>query len=159
MMGLTEMNPSNNIFVPGPTKTATLEQIQATQRAAMVQFDIDDYVSYADVWQHTRSKLQVKSCDPAQVTTTVSNWIIEIKNLIMGLKRELHASRLKFYADASLNVSEELLLHVAHNSEGHVVNKLLKSRYSPALKRHEIKLCWRELSKGEDSWEPADVLL
>ncbi|GMF47599.1 unnamed protein product [Phytophthora fragariaefolia] len=125
----------------------------------MAQFDIGDYVLYADVWQHTRSKLQVKCCGPARVTGTVSNWIFEIENLVAGQRREAHATRLKFYADASLNVSEEFLLHVAHNSEGHVVDRLLKARYSPALKHHEIKVQWRGLSELENSWESADLLL
>ncbi|KAG1699785.1 hypothetical protein DVH05_012678 [Phytophthora capsici] len=62
---------------------------------AMAQFDIGDYVLYADVWQHTRSKQRVKWCGPAQVTGTVSNWIFEIENLITGQRREAHASRLK----------------------------------------------------------------
>eukprot|EP00644_Phytophthora_capsici_P008513 jgi/Phyca11/16446/fgenesh1_pg.PHYCAscaffold_20_\ len=112
-------------------------------------FDIGDYVLYADVWQHTRT----------QVTATISNWIFEIQNLITGQRKEAHASRLKFYADESLEVNEELLMHVAHNSEGHVVDTLLKARYNPSAKRHEIKVHWRGLDTVEDSWEPADVLL
>ncbi|KAE8888738.1 hypothetical protein PF005_g5317 [Phytophthora fragariae] len=91
----------------------------------LAQFDIGDFVLYADVWQHTRSKLRVKWCGPAQVVDTVSNWIFVIQNLVTGQRREAHASRLKFYADNSLNVTEDLLLHIAHNSEGHVVDRLL----------------------------------
>ncbi|KAG3114662.1 hypothetical protein PI124_g3774 [Phytophthora idaei] len=125
----------------------------------MAQFDIGDYVLYADVWQHTRSKLRVKWCEPAQVAATVSNWIFEIQNLITGQRKEAHASRLKFYADASLNINEGLLLHVAHNSEGHVVDSLLKAQYNMNKKRHEIKVHWRGLDEIEDSWEPAVTLL
>jgi hypothetical protein len=127
--------------------------------AAMAQFDIGDYVLYADVWQHKRSKLSVKWCGPAQVKATVSNWIFEIENLITGQRREAHASRLKFYADVSLHVSEDLLRHVAHNSEGHVVAELLNARYTPTLKQHEIEVRWRGLSDAEDLWEPATTLL
>jgi len=116
-------------------------------------------VLYADVWQHRRSKLSVKWCGPAQVKATVSNWIFEIENLITGQRREAHASRLKFYADVSLHVSEDLLRHVAHNSEGHVVAELLNARYTPTLKQHEIEVRWRGLSDAEDLWEPATTLL
>ncbi|KAF4140358.1 hypothetical protein GN958_ATG10522 [Phytophthora infestans] len=84
--------------------------------AAVAQFDIGDYVLYADVWQHTRSQLRVSWCRPAQVTGTVSNWIFVIENLITGQGREAHASRLKVYADSSLNVSDDVLKHAAHNS-------------------------------------------
>ncbi|OWY93301.1 hypothetical protein PHMEG_00037356 [Phytophthora megakarya] len=126
---------------------------------AIAQFDIGDYVLYAGVWQHTRSKLRVKWCGPAQVTATVSNWIFDVKNMVAGQRREAHASRLKFYADESLHVSEDLLLHVAHNSEGHVVDHLVKARYNPSAKRHEIQVHWRGLNSIEDSWEPAQTLL
>ncbi|KAG2789690.1 hypothetical protein PC129_g11034 [Phytophthora cactorum] len=125
----------------------------------MAQFDIGDYVLYAEVWQHTRSKLRAKWCGPAQVTATVSNWIFEIQNMITGQRKEAHASRLKLYTDASLNINEDLLLHVAHNSEGHVVDSLLKARYNMNEKHHEIKVHWRGLDEIEDSWEPAVTLL
>jgi hypothetical protein len=131
----------------------------AKRGTAMAQFDIGDYVLYADVWQHTRDKLRVKWCGPAQVTATSSNWIFEIQNLITGEQREAHASRLKFYADASLEVTAELLKHVAHNSEGHVVDQLLEARYNAKDKQHELKVHWRGLDVVEDSWEPAAVLL
>ncbi|EGZ17875.1 hypothetical protein PHYSODRAFT_498900 [Phytophthora sojae] len=124
----------------------------------MAQFDLGDFVLYADVWQHTRSKLSVKWCGPARVLSTVSNWIFEIENPITGQKKEVHASRLKFYADASLNVTEDLLLHIAHNSEGHVVDALLEARYNRQEKRHELKVHWRALDTIEDSWESADTL-
>lgn len=126
---------------------------------SMAQFDIGDFVLYADVWAHARDKLKVKWCGPAQVTAATSNWVFEIQNMITGERKEAHASRLKFYADSTLEINEELLLHVAHNSEGHVVHSLLDARYSAKEKRHELRVHWRGLDTAEDSWEPADVLL
>ncbi|OWY94850.1 hypothetical protein PHMEG_00035301, partial [Phytophthora megakarya] len=123
---------------------------------AVAQFDIGDYVLYADVWQHTRSKLRVKWCGPAQVTATVSNWLFEVKNLITGQRREAHASRLKFYADEMRTYC--YMLHTT-NSDGHVVDHLVKARYNPNAKRHEIQVHWRGLNSIEDSWEPAQTLL
>ncbi|KAF4149570.1 hypothetical protein GN958_ATG01240 [Phytophthora infestans] len=84
------------------------------QGTRLAQFDVGDFVLYADVWAHARDKLRVKWCGPAQVTGTVSNWIFRITNLVTGDEREAHASRLKFYSDDSLELSEDLLLHVAH---------------------------------------------
>ncbi|ETI29963.1 hypothetical protein F443_22918 [Phytophthora nicotianae P1569] len=99
----------------------------------MAQFDVGDFILYADVWQHNRAKLRVK---------------------------EAHASRLNFYADnSSLAVTEDLLRHVAHNSEGHVVDTFLSTRYNTNEKRHELLVHWRGLDTVEDSWEPATVLL
>ncbi|KAF4137553.1 Chromo (CHRromatin Organization MOdifier) domain [Phytophthora infestans] len=64
--------------------------------------------------------------------------IFEIETLITGRRREAHASRLKFYADGSLNANKQMLKHTT---------------------RHEIEVRWKGLSEAEASWEPADVLL
>ncbi|GMF29415.1 unnamed protein product [Phytophthora lilii] len=72
------------------------------QGTTMAQFDIGDFVLYADVWQHTRSKLRVNWCGPAQVVATTSNWMFEVRNLVTGQQKEVHVSRLKFYSDSSL---------------------------------------------------------
>ncbi|POM62860.1 LOW QUALITY PROTEIN: hypothetical protein PHPALM_27921 [Phytophthora palmivora] len=56
-----------------------------------------------------------------------------------GYGAEGHASRLKFYADSSLDAAEALLLHVALSSEGHFTGGVLDTI--------------------EDSREPSDVLL
>ncbi|KAE9265120.1 hypothetical protein PR003_g32556, partial [Phytophthora rubi] len=125
--------------VNAATRAAGRKHRATKKGTSMAQFDIGDYVLYADVWQHVRGKLRVKWCGPAQVVSTTSNWIFEIQNLVTGQRKEAHASRLKFYADASLNVTEDLLLHVAHNGEGHVVHSLLEARYNRQEKRHEIK--------------------
>lgn len=130
-------------------------------KAGMIvaQYDVGDYVLYVDVWAHTRAKLSVKWCGPAQVVNAVSAWIFTVKNLITGDLREVHASRLKFYSDDILDVTEELLHHIAHNSEGHVVAELLDSRYNDTDKRFELLANWRGISAAEDSWGPAATLL
>ncbi|OWZ06154.1 hypothetical protein PHMEG_00021630, partial [Phytophthora megakarya] len=67
-----------------------------------------------------------------------SNWIFRIKNLVRGDDREAQASHLKFYTDDSLEVSEDLLLHVAHISEGHVVEKFLQAINDTVAKCYKL---------------------
>ncbi|KAI9985832.1 hypothetical protein PInf_024605 [Phytophthora infestans] len=131
------MSPLDALALPGPIECTTLELTQQDEvtklrdaldnihkavatnnaktsasgrkaknksdSAVMVRLDVGDFVLYADVWVNTRTKLS---------------------SLITGEHRSVHSSRLKFYADASLNVTEDLLQHIAHNSEGHVVDEL-----------------------------------
>ncbi|KAE9070902.1 hypothetical protein PF010_g26090 [Phytophthora fragariae] len=65
-----------------------------------------------------------------------------------------HASRLKFYTDSDLGVKEDLLVRVAHNSDGHVVEALLQARYDSSGLTHQLHAKWRGLSESENSWEP-----
>ncbi|ETP09513.1 hypothetical protein F441_14620, partial [Phytophthora nicotianae CJ01A1] len=131
----------------------------AKRGCEMAQFAFGDFVFYADVWAHRRSKLPVKWCGPARVVDTSSNLIIVVENLLTGERREAHASRLKFFADAKLGITEVLLAQVAHNSEGPVVEELLKARYNNPAKMHELLAKWRGLTEEENSWEPAQKLI
>nr|CCA15790.1 AlNc14C15G1693 [Albugo laibachii Nc14] len=60
-------------------------------------------------------------------------------------------------ADYSLHVTEELLSNIAHNAEGHVVEKL--EDVTAGRQKYEIKVLWRGLDDDENSSEPADNLL
>ncbi|POM74774.1 Hypothetical protein PHPALM_8212 [Phytophthora palmivora] len=179
--GVKATNLTDPLAVPDPIQVATLDEIQRSrkvniERLKVVLVDMHKRTANAnknkraagrkhdnekrhDDGPHARAKLRVKWCGPAQVTAATSNWIVEIENLITGERREVHASRLKFYADSSLEVTEGLLRHVAHNREGHVVDSLLAARCNAQEKRHELKVHWRGLSEDEDSWEPAAVFL
>jgi hypothetical protein len=72
----------------------------------MAQFDIGDFVLYANAKEKSKHKPKVRWEGPAQVVDTVSNWIFKIKNLVTGDVSEMHANRLKLYADADLRVDE-----------------------------------------------------
>ena len=128
-------------------------------KAQMAQFEPGDFVLYMDVWNATPAKLSVRWKGPAQVIKATSPWVFEIQNLITGVVKEAHASRLKFYADQDLNVDHELLAHVAHNDQGHVVESFGDCRWNPQTKAYEVQVKWRGLDDVEKSWEPATNLM
>nr|CCA24812.1 AlNc14C260G9792 [Albugo laibachii Nc14]CCA26314.1 AlNc14C365G11051 [Albugo laibachii Nc14] len=47
-----------------------------------VQFDVGDFVLYADVWAETHNKLKTKWNGPAQVVRAISEWVSEIRNVV-----------------------------------------------------------------------------
>jgi hypothetical protein len=59
---------------------------------------------------------------PAQVIKATNPWIFAIRNLITGIVKEARAS-LKVYAGKVLDGNQDLLAHVAHNDQGHVVEE------------------------------------
>ncbi|ETV97426.1 hypothetical protein H310_09756 [Aphanomyces invadans] len=127
----------------------------AKRGVQMAQFVVGDYVLYQDVWMHKRAKLRTTWCGPAVVTNVASNWVYDVRNLVTGEQRPAHAIRLKFYADEDLQLSEDFIDHVAHNSEGHEVEVIVSARYVPATKSYEVQIKWRGLRDVENSWEPA----
>ncbi|ETW05301.1 hypothetical protein H310_04254 [Aphanomyces invadans] len=124
----------------------------------MAQFVVGYYVLYQDVWQHHRAKLRTTWCGPAVLTFVTSSWLYVFKNLITGDEREAHASRLKFYADKSLHLSEDLKEHVAHNSDGYEVEAILDALYIAAKKSYEVLIKWRGLQVVENAWEPTATI-
>jgi hypothetical protein len=55
-----------------------------------------------------------------------------------------------------LNVTGDLLSHVAHSQEGHEVEKFLAVRHAKSAARFDIRIKWCGLEDSESSWEPAE---
>ncbi|GMF46184.1 unnamed protein product [Phytophthora lilii] len=147
MTGLSAMGPSDHIAIPGPVELATLAEIQTVQRANVVKLQqalermhkrtatINSAVRAAGRKGHDKKQgTTIAQFDIGDfVFSSGGDYVkldFEVRNLVTGQQKEVHASRLKFYSDSSLDVSEDLLLHTAHNSEGYIVNSLLEARYN-----------------------------
>ena len=132
------------------------ESVRRSQSTDMANFEIGDYVLYANVWAQSKNKLLTKWNGPAQVVETISPWIYKIRNIITQAEREDHASRLKFYSDKNLNVTTAFKNMVAHNSEGHVVEKIVDHTRQGTTVVFNVK--WRGLDMAENTWEPFERL-
>ncbi|ETV64464.1 hypothetical protein H257_18660 [Aphanomyces astaci] len=146
-----------NISVENARKRDRSRQYHDKKKGVqMAQFVVGDYVLYQDVWAHLRQKLRTKWCDPAVVTEVTSNWVYDVENLLTHDVRPVHTSRLKFYADCDLDVTSELLAHVAQNSGGFEVEAMVDARYVPTTNVYELLIKWRGLEDAENSWKPAN---
>eukprot|EP00474_Spongospora_subterranea_P005936 CRZ06394.1 hypothetical protein [Spongospora subterranea] len=85
-----------------------------------------------------------------------SEWHYVIEHLITGDQLEAHVTRLKFYCDASLCVTQELLTHVS-SGIGFVVDSLLACRFQD--NRWEVHVRWAGFEASDRSWEPAHIVL
>ena len=75
----------------------------------------------------SRSKIAVRWLGPYRITNVLSPWHYELVHLVTKVVVEAHCTRMKVYADPSLNVTDELIEHAA-NSSGYVVDGLLDCR-------------------------------
>ncbi|KAE8884741.1 hypothetical protein PF007_g24758 [Phytophthora fragariae] len=119
-----------------------------------VNFSIGDYVlrSRVDEKLHA-NKLSVTWVGPYRVTGA-TEYYFTVEHLVTGKSTNVHPSRLKHYTDSSLNVSAELIDHVASQGTLLAVEALVDHRYNTSMKMFEIKVKWQGLEEVEDSWEP-----
>jgi hypothetical protein len=85
--------------------------------------------------------------------------VYEVEDLSSGRVTSIHASRLQFYSDASLNVSTDLLAHIAHNNQGFDVRDLLDVRYDAESKSYCVLVSWLGFENADNTGEPLANLL
>ncbi|ETP28616.1 hypothetical protein F442_22109, partial [Phytophthora nicotianae P10297] len=119
----------------------------------LVNFSVGDYVLKSRVDEKVGNKLLVTWIGPFVITRADSH-SFRVRNLISGKESDVHASRLKFYADKSLNVNEELLEHVASQGIVLKVDGIRDHRWNDRIKDYELLMHWHGLGAIEDSWEP-----
>ncbi|ETK84594.1 hypothetical protein L915_10456 [Phytophthora nicotianae] len=122
-------------------------QDMRAHKGAPANFDIGDF-----------NKLLGQRIGPFKVTKALPH-PFRIENLVTGRTYEVHASRLKFYADADLNTNEELLELVSNQGMVLGVEGFSGHRLNQQLKRWELLVAWTGLQAIENSWEPIITLL
>ena len=133
-------------------------KVKRNEKARLENFEVGDYVLYLDVY-HVNRKLKGQWKGPAQIVKVLSAWVYEIQHLLTAKVREVHASRIKFYADKSLLVTEELKNHVAYNDQGYEVEAFRTCRWNADQKKFEVQVKWRGLEEVDMTWEPAVNLM
>ncbi len=98
-------------------------------------------------------KLALRWRGPRRVIKANSDFVFQVEYLRNGALEEVHASRLKFYSDSSLN-KKAILSHVISSETGMPVARLM------GIEEEDGKLFvvvrWKGLSKSEDIREPLE---
>eukprot|EP00474_Spongospora_subterranea_P002703 CRZ03161.1 hypothetical protein [Spongospora subterranea] len=77
----------------------------------------------------------------------------------MGDVSVVHSQRLRFYADASLNLTEELRDQIAHDGQGFVVNHLHDLRLDPLSVVLKSWFTGKVLRMRMQRGRPAEIIL
>ena len=101
-----------------------------------------------------RRKLQAKWRGPYRVTKLISEQIALVEHIITGELQEAHTSRLKLYADSSLELTADLLQHAETTTYRFEVEQLKRLRQGE--NGQEILVSWRGFPESMDTWEPLD---
>ncbi|ETO58889.1 hypothetical protein F444_22734 [Phytophthora nicotianae P1976] len=79
-----------------------------------------------------------------------------IRHLVTNKRYVVHGSRLKFYADSSLEVSEELLAHVGNQCMLLLVESLKEHQKNRG--EWQLLVSWEGLQDEDDSWESLEAV-
>ena len=84
-------------------------------------------------------------------------YVYAITSLLTKATQNVHASRLKFYADSSLNVTEELLEHIGTQGLTFDVEAIVGYRVKGdgAI---ELQVRWVGFAAEEQTWEPLNAI-
>ena len=133
------------------------ERLQGQNRnddtVAMFPFEIGDYVLWSRVDQQgARSKLYATWVGPMQIVNTKSEYVYFLKHLVTGKTVEAHVSRMDFYSDDKLNVTEDLANLISRQGTLLDVKELVDLRLVNTT--WQIKVLWDGFCAEEFTWEP-----
>ncbi|ETV90961.1 hypothetical protein H310_14305 [Aphanomyces invadans] len=124
--------------------------------SAWRKFAVGDIVLVGWVLKYP-NKLALNWKGPYRVSRADSDYVMEVQQLVEPYEISLHhASRLKFFCDADLDVTSDPVDYAAFGDEGFYVEALLAARCNEG--RHEVLVKWKGLEGEEASWEPASQL-
>jgi transposase InsO family protein len=122
-------------------------------------FGEGDFVLTAKVLvdgQKLPNKLSVRWTGPHRIVDVLSEHIFEVQHLITGARRQVHASRLRYYCDSKLEVTEELYEQVAFDDEAFVIEKLIEFR--PSSSSYEFLVQWQGFEASDRTWTSFETL-
>ncbi|KAE9075405.1 hypothetical protein PF006_g28335 [Phytophthora fragariae] len=123
----------------------------------VINFTEGDNVLRSRVDEKSGNKLLVTWVGPYRVLRADAHSFL-IQHLIMGAELGVHATRLKFYADASLDVTEDLREHISSQGIVLAIEKLKEHRWNHQIRDYEVLVQWKGLETIEDSYEPLTSL-
>ena len=121
-------------------------------------FTVGDYVLVAAVRDKMKDKLRVRWQGPRRITKVISPWIYEVEDLVHGRTREVHITRMKYFRDSSLEVTETIKKLAARSEATYEPSQFTGLRYNHAMRIWELYTHWRGFSDDEADWHPIESL-
>ena len=120
-----------------------------------------DFVLVAQARLNGLSKLTALWRGPYRVTRALSDYVYEVEHLVTLEVSEVHITRLRFYADSSMDVPVPLLDEVMHENtltfEYHIED-ILSHTFDTADDAYKLQIKWSGFSDLEVTWEALSSL-
>ncbi|OWY93915.1 hypothetical protein PHMEG_00036510 [Phytophthora megakarya] len=156
--GLERPSPLRRIVVTRDAKDKQTQRNKCNQRVSHpVNFHVGDYVLWSRIESRLKtSKLSLKWVGPYRVVEAKTN-SFTVEHLISGSSRDVHASRLKHYADRSFEITEEIVEYIVNQDVYLNVRDFIVHCLSDTH-GYEVLVAWEGLEDIENSWEPISNL-
>jgi hypothetical protein len=99
-------------------------------------------------------KLGLRWQGPQRIVATRSNYVNEVEYLLTKVVTFIHSTRLRFYQDSSLDVTADILAHLAHQDTGYEVRAFRDLKYDAESKAYYVLVSWLGFEKDDNTWEP-----
>ena len=120
------------------------------------EFHVGDYVL---VHRAVRPrKTLVRWCGPFRIVSAQSDWVFTVQHLISLQEEDVHSSRMMFYSDSHLDVTEAVRQEIAFESESFEIESLVGVRTDHRTGMREVEVKWRGFEATSNTWEPFDLI-
>ena len=130
-------------------------------RHCQVYFQRGDFVLVSEARERHNSKLIAKWTGPYRIIDEISPLVFQVESLVDQSKMLVHATRLRFYADSKLNVTEELVEHLSKDGRWlhkYEVEDIIGHQFNKSTMSWELHVKWLGFSHIENSFEDITFL-
>ncbi len=125
-------------------------------RKMKIMFQVGDFVLVAEPEKRMANKLISRWNGPLRIVEEVHPWIYLVENLSTGVNKLVHATRMKFYCDADLDVTVELKDLV--NKDGnwkneYRVHEIVGHKFDVDSLEWKLRVRWEGFSEEENTDE------
>ena len=132
------------------------EQRLNSSKTFPYNFHLGDFVMVANNLRQPRGKLEPRWTGPARITGIVNEWIYKIAPLAFPRQEtNVHAERLRFFHDSTLN-SSAVLQHSQYLRSKFPIDELLDIKLEDGT--YYIKVSWSGFDPADSTWEDIAVI-
>jgi hypothetical protein len=126
--------------------------------STLANYDLGDFVLVAKREFRGGVKLSLRWNGPQRIVSARSDYVFDVEDILTKVITPVHATRLRFYHDSSLDETVDLLAHIAHQNQGYEVRKLVDLRYDAEACAYFLLVSWLGFEDADNSWEPLDII-
>jgi transposase InsO family protein len=126
----------------------------AREKGKVPQFQLGEFVLVAA--PVARAKFKVKWMGPFRIVETLNDYVYVVEDVVTARRKSVHVQRLRLFAEASFQVTEDVRNQAAYDDQTHVENIVDWRETDDALL--ELRVRWLGFTPAEDTWEPINQL-